>query len=76
MFSQELVRLIAIFHQIVQESVPILMEGHDNEVECLVACESGGLVASLCLQGTVRTWDSYTGEMLAIVDRQEEHAKR
>ncbi len=52
------------------------MEGHDNEVECLVACESGGLVASLCLQGTVRTWDSYTGEMLAIVDRQEEHAKR
>ncbi len=55
-----------------QESVPILMEGHDNEVECLVSCESGGLLASLCLQGAVRTWDAYTGELIATIDRQQE----
>ncbi len=59
-----------VYSQIVQESAPIMMEGHGNEVECMVACESGGMLASLCLGGTVRTWDSVTGDLLAHIDRQ------
>ncbi len=49
--------------------MPILVEGHDNEIECLVTCERTNLLASLCLEGTIRTWDAYSGEKLATIDR-------
>ena len=61
---------VGVYFQIVQESVPIQVEGHDGDVEVLVACESGGLIASLCLQGQIKTWDSYTGERLTTIDRE------
>ncbi|TRY79121.1 hypothetical protein TCAL_05977 [Tigriopus californicus] len=58
-----------IYTQVVQESVPIVLEGHKYDVEGLVTDAVGNLMVSLCLEGTIRTWDSYTGEKLAEIDR-------
>lgn len=55
--------------QVVQESVPIPLDGHAHEIEGLVADGVGNLVVSLCLEGFINTWDSYTGENLATIDR-------
>jgi hypothetical protein len=55
------------YTQVVQESVPIQLDGHKHEVECL-SCD-GNIVVSLCLGGTISTWDSYTGEKVAEMDR-------
>lgn len=46
-----------------------MLEGHKYDVEGLVTDEVGNLMVSLCLEGTIRTWDSYTGEKLAEIDR-------
>ena len=56
-----------LYTQIVQESVPIELKGHKHEVESLVS--DGNLVVSLCLGGSLSTWDSYTGEMITHIDR-------
>ena len=56
-----------LYTQIVQESVPIELKGHKHEVESLVS--DGNLVVSLCLGGSLSTWDSYTGEMVTHIDR-------
>ena len=55
------------YTQIVQESVPIELKGHKHEVEALVS--DGNLVVSLCLGGSLSTWDSYTGEIVTQIDR-------
>ncbi|XP_067004981.2 sterol regulatory element-binding protein cleavage-activating protein isoform X2 [Anabrus simplex] len=53
--------------QVVMEAVPLIMEGHQQEVECLAT--DGSVVVSSCLGGQVRVWDSLSGELLAIIDR-------
>ena len=62
-----------ILIQVVQESIPpiLLDEGHSHEIECLVADELGRVVVSICLEGKINTWDSYTGERLAAIDRKQ-----
>ena len=56
-----------LYTQIVQESVPIELKGHKHEVESLIS--DGNLIVSLCLGGSLNTWDSYTGEMVTHIDR-------
>jgi hypothetical protein len=58
-----------IYTQIVQESVPIVVEGHRLEIESLVTNEIGNLVVSMCLEGKINTWDSYSGDKFATIDR-------
>lgn len=53
--------------QMVRESVPIELEGHRHQVECL-ACD-GNMIISLCLAGSISVWDSYTGEQVAQASR-------
>lgn len=49
------------------EAVPIVLTGHAQEIECIAT--DGASIASCCLGGQVKIWDSVTGEMLANIDR-------
>ncbi|KDR22117.1 Sterol regulatory element-binding protein cleavage-activating protein [Zootermopsis nevadensis] len=53
--------------QVVMEAVPLVLDGHPQEVECLAT--DGSMVVSSCLGGQLRVWDSISGEALAVVDR-------
>lgn len=55
--------------QLVLEAVPLVMEGHTQEVECIAT--DGNTVASTCLAGHIRIWDSTSGEQLAHIDRRQ-----
>ncbi|KAJ9574024.1 hypothetical protein L9F63_008550, partial [Diploptera punctata] len=53
--------------QIVMEAVPLVLDGHPQEVECLAT--DGTVIVSSCLGGQLRVWDSNLGEGLAVIDR-------
>lgn len=53
--------------QLVMEAVPMVLDGHVQEVECLVT--DGSSVVSSCLGGQLKVWDAATGEQLANIDR-------
>ncbi|XP_072761424.1 sterol regulatory element-binding protein cleavage-activating protein [Anoplolepis gracilipes] len=55
--------------QLVLEAVPLVLEGHIQEVECIAT--DGNTVASTCLAGHIRVWDSISGEELAHIDRRQ-----
>ena len=55
--------------QLVLEAVPMVLEGHVQEVECIAT--DGNTVASSCLSGHIRVWDIISGEQLAHVDRRQ-----
>lgn len=50
------------------EAVPIVLEGHSQEVECMAT--DGTTIVSSCLGGTLKVWDT-TGELLAYIDRKK-----
>ncbi|KAK6639923.1 hypothetical protein RUM43_008200 [Polyplax serrata] len=55
--------------QVVLEAVPTALEGHFQEIECLI---SGGVfVISSCLLGDIRVWNSSDGDMITHIDRQK-----
>lgn len=49
------------------EVLPVVLEGHAQEIECLAT--DGSTVASSCLSGHLKVWDVNTGEQLAFIDR-------
>lgn len=51
----------------VLEGFPIQVKGHKHNVECIVS--DGNLVASSCLQGLLKIWDSSNGDLVAEIDR-------
>lgn len=55
--------------QLVLEAVPLVLEGHIQEVECIAT--DGNTIASTCLAGHIRVWDSTSGEELAHIDRRQ-----
>lgn len=55
--------------QLVLEAVPLVLEGHSQEVECIAT--DSNTVASTCLAGHIRIWDSTSGEQLAHIDRRQ-----
>ena len=55
--------------QLVLEAVPLILDGHIQEVECIVT--DGNTIASSCLAGHIKVWDSMTGEQLAHIDRKQ-----
>ncbi|EFN85276.1 sterol regulatory element-binding protein cleavage-activating protein [Harpegnathos saltator] len=55
--------------QLVLEAVPLVLEGHTQEVECIAT--DGNTIASTCLAGHIRVWDSISGEQLAHIDRRQ-----
>ncbi|XP_014474392.1 PREDICTED: sterol regulatory element-binding protein cleavage-activating protein [Dinoponera quadriceps] len=55
--------------QLVLEAMPLVLEGHTQEVECIAT--DGNTVASACLAGHIKVWDSTSGEQLAHIDRRQ-----
>lgn len=53
--------------QRILEGVPIQVKGHTHRIECMVT--DGGIVASSCLEGQVKIWDTNNGELIASIDR-------
>lgn len=53
--------------QRILEGVPIQVKGHMHRIECMVT--DGGIVASSCLEGQVKIWDTNNGELIASIDR-------
>lgn len=51
----------------VLEGFPIQVKGHRHNVECVVS--DGNLIASSCLQGLLKIWDSSNGDLVAEIDR-------
>lgn len=63
-----------IFTQFVVEALPVVLEGHPQEVECLAT--DGTFVVSTCLAGEIRVWDSMSGECLNVIDRKRSLVRR
>ncbi|KAK4879556.1 hypothetical protein RN001_007702 [Aquatica leii] len=53
--------------QVLLEAVPIVLDGHPQEIECIST--DGLSVASTCLGGQIKVWDTVTGELLKTIDR-------
>jgi hypothetical protein len=51
----------------VLEGFPIQVKGHRYNVECVVT--DGNLIASSCLQGLIKIWDSSNGDLVAEINR-------
>jgi WD40 repeat protein len=49
--------------------MPLVLEGHTQEVECIAT--DSNTIASTCLAGHIRIWDSISGEQLAHIDRRQ-----
>ncbi|XP_026284817.1 sterol regulatory element-binding protein cleavage-activating protein isoform X1 [Frankliniella occidentalis] len=60
--------------EVVLEAIPLVLEGHPQEVECIAS--DGSIVVSTCLAGQIYAWDSVSGETLASVDRKRYFAMR
>ncbi|XP_066255136.1 sterol regulatory element-binding protein cleavage-activating protein [Euwallacea similis] len=55
--------------QVMLEAVPVVLEGHIQEVECIAS--DGAHLASICLGGQLKIWDNSTGELVAVIDRKQ-----
>lgn len=55
--------------EVVLEAIPLVLEGHPQEVECIAS--DGSIVVSTCLAGQLVAWDAVSGETLACVDRKQ-----
>ena len=57
----------SMYFKQIKESVPLILEGHRQEVENAVV--DGPLIVSSCLGGQIRVWDSTSGECLTAIHR-------
>lgn len=53
--------------QVLLEAVPMILDGHPQEIECIST--DGFTVASSCLGGQIKVWDTATGELIKSIDR-------
>lgn len=51
----------------IQESIPLILKGHLQDVECVKT--DGQLIVSACLGGSLLVWDSFTGECIMDIQR-------
>lgn len=51
----------------IKASVPKVLKGHAQEIECLAT--DGHFIVSTCLGGQLRVWDSITGECVTVILR-------
>ncbi|XP_064647832.1 sterol regulatory element-binding protein cleavage-activating protein-like [Lineus longissimus] len=55
------------YKKIIKETVPLVLAGHQQEVECMEV--DGPFVISTCLGGEIRVWDSNSGDCLTAIHR-------
>ncbi|CAH0556664.1 unnamed protein product [Brassicogethes aeneus] len=53
--------------QVLLEAVPVVLEGHQQEIECIAT--DGMNLVSACLNGQLKVWDNNTGELMCHIDR-------
>lgn len=53
--------------EVLLEAVPIVLEGHQQEIECIAS--DGVSLVSACLGGQLKIWDNTTGQLLSCIDR-------
>ncbi|XP_018574713.1 sterol regulatory element-binding protein cleavage-activating protein [Anoplophora glabripennis] len=53
--------------QVLLEALPVVLEGHQQEIECIAT--DGTNIVSACLGGQLKVWDNNTGELLTQVNR-------
>ncbi|KAH9496900.1 hypothetical protein Btru_010103 [Bulinus truncatus] len=51
----------------IKESVPLVLSGHTQTIECLLG--DNGLIISSCLGGQLKIWDSNSGECINTITR-------
>ncbi|GFN75373.1 sterol regulatory element-binding protein cleavage-activating protein [Plakobranchus ocellatus] len=51
----------------IKESVPLVLSGHTQSIECLLG--ENGLIVSCCLGGHLKIWDSNSGECINTISR-------
>lgn len=57
------------YTQVVCEAVPLVLDGHTQDVECIGS--DGNIIASVCLAGVLKVWHVSNGETIVTVDRQK-----
>jgi hypothetical protein len=55
--------------QVVFEAVPLVLDGHGQEVECMGS--DGNIIASVCLSGVLKIWNTTTGDNIVTVNRKK-----
>nr|KAG5700923.1 hypothetical protein BaRGS_034208 [Batillaria attramentaria] len=60
-------RVKGAYYKQIKESVPLLLRGHNQEVECVAV--DGQFIVSCCYGGQLRMWDSNTGECISVMQR-------
>ncbi|XP_052826909.1 sterol regulatory element-binding protein cleavage-activating protein [Octopus bimaculoides] len=65
--KQKVVEQTNNYIQQIHESMPLVLKGHSQEIECVKT--DGQLIVSACLGGTLMVWDSFTGECLTRILR-------
>ncbi|XP_069110525.1 sterol regulatory element-binding protein cleavage-activating protein-like [Argopecten irradians] len=56
-----------MYYKQIKESVPKVLHGHVQEIECVVT--DGHFIISSCLGGQIRVWDSVSGDCLMSIIR-------
>ncbi|OWF39399.1 sterol regulatory element-binding protein cleavage-activating protein-like [Mizuhopecten yessoensis] len=56
-----------MYYKQIKESVPKVLQGHVQEIECVVT--DGHFIISSCLGGQIRVWDSVSGDCLMSIIR-------
>lgn len=51
----------------IKESMPLVLAGHKQSIECLLG--DNGLIVSCCLGGQLKVWDSNSGECINTITR-------
>jgi len=57
------------YTEIVQEGVPMCLNGHRSNIETMVI--DGHLILSRCLGGKINIWDSLTGDIVTEINRRK-----
>ncbi|RWS31217.1 hypothetical protein B4U80_00513 [Leptotrombidium deliense] len=54
---------------IITETIPVMLPGHEQEIEFIATSEVTPFVVSCCMQGDVRVWDVLSGECHTFLKR-------
>ncbi|KAK0057373.1 sterol regulatory element-binding protein cleavage-activating protein-like isoform X1 [Biomphalaria pfeifferi] len=60
-------RRARVYVKQIKESVPLVLSGHSQNIECLLG--DNGLIISSCLGGQLKIWDSNSGECINTISR-------